>query len=101
MKNGRKVSAKAAGAPTALAAAVYAIRVSNGWSQADFAAKIGHNVKMVTEIERGMRPSFRTLLEIGQYAEGAERAAVIEELRAMAPEAAWEMVREVALGPAV
>jgi transcriptional regulator with XRE-family HTH domain len=95
MKAGRKVSGKSKAPASALAAAVYATRVKRGWSQADFAAQLGCNVKLIGEAERGMRPGFLSLLKIGTFAEGEERAAIVEALRKMAP-GMVEMIGELA-----
>jgi transcriptional regulator with XRE-family HTH domain len=90
MKAGRKVNRKSRPL-TGIAAAVYATRVKRGWSQADFAAKVGCNPIVIGQMERGLWPGFVTLLKVGTFAEGKERAAIIEALRKMAP-AAVEMI---------
>jgi transcriptional regulator with XRE-family HTH domain len=85
MKAGRKVTRKRETPPSALAKAVYATRLKRGWSQADFAQVVGCHTKLIQTVERGLRPSFVMLLTIGQYTEGEEREAIVEELRKMAP----------------
>jgi transcriptional regulator with XRE-family HTH domain len=82
--------------PSALAAAVYATRVRNGWSQAGMAREVRCNMKLIADMERGIRPGFLMLARIGQFTRGVEREVVIDELRQMAPGEAWDLLRQTA-----